>query len=123
MTEQRPVDAAAIVFDPAKEMISLGKIKLNKISMHLHNFRENAEVELLVSPQDVAAIFGRDHGTWIEDILDIRRIDDSHGIHFDGQFLKGMPVFDHCEQGHNKPIEKEIVQVLQDLWITNFHFR
>ncbi|MCK5285472.1 MAG: hypothetical protein KAJ86_07810 [Alphaproteobacteria bacterium] len=105
-------------FNPANTMITVGKIQLNKTSQHLKYLPNEANAILLVSPKDISVIFKRDINTWIEDIKSIRSINENHDLHYDGNILTGMQVFDKCEGNkYNDPIEKAIANQLRAAWV------
>lgn len=106
----------AAAFKPANAMIPAGQVQFNKISPYLTDLPDEARAELLVSPKDTAVILERGLGRWIEDVQGIRSINEAHGLHFDGQILTGMQVFDKYEDGYSNAIEKEIAGQLRSAW-------
>ncbi len=104
-------------FNSVNAMISAGEVQLNKISQYLTDIPDEATAELLVSPKDTATILRRNLGRWVEDLKAIRRINEAHGLHSDGQLLKGMQVSDHDEEiGYWKPAEEYIAVELRAAW-------
>ena len=98
-----PSSPSPQVLDPANALINAGLVQLNKISPYLSHLPDTAMAEFLISPKSTATIAGRgltSHKglrSFLEDIASIRNIGTNHGIHFNGQALTGMQIFDRPE--------------------------
>lgn len=106
----------AKAFDPANAMVLVGVVQLNKASQYLTDLPDAAKAEFLVSPKSTAKIFGRGLGTWNEDTASVRGIDASHGIHFDGQALAGMQIFDRPRNATGVTYEEALAKEIRAAW-------
>ncbi len=103
-------------FNPANAVIKVGLVQLNKISQYLTDLPDTAKAEFLVSPKSTATIFGRGLGVWNEDTASVRGIDASHGIHFDGQALAGMQIFDRPRNAPGVTYEEALAKEIRAAW-------
>lgn len=106
----------AKAFDPANAMITVGLVQLNKVSRYLRNLPNEARAEYLISPKSTATLLGRGLGTWNKDTARIRSIDASHGLHFNGQALTGMQIFDRPSDARSVPYEKAWADKVRADW-------
>lgn len=106
----------AAAFNPANAVVKVGQVQLNKVSEFLADLPDTAKAELLVAPKDTAKIFGRGLGTFKEDTAGIRKIDESHGIHVDGQPLTGMQIFDRPDGAEYITYEQAWAQEVRAAW-------
>lgn len=105
-------------FSPANAMVLVGVVQLNKISQYLIDLPDEAKAEYILSPKSTATLFGRDLGTFNEDTASIRGIDASHGLHFNGQALTGMQIFDRPSNAQGVPYEKAWADKIRADWET-----
>ena len=106
----------AKAFDPANAMINVGPVQLNKASRYLADLPDNAKGEFIVSPKSTAALLGRDIGTFNEDTASIRAIDESFGLHYEGQVLTGMQIFDRPENAPDVTYEQAWASEVRAAW-------
>jgi hypothetical protein len=113
VTQSSPTAAA---FNPANAVVKAGQVQLNKVSQYLSDLPDTAKAELLVSPKDTAKIFDRGISTFNKDTASIRTIDESHGIHHEGQALTGMQIFDRPETDEDVTYEQAWAKEVRSAW-------
>jgi len=91
MTSSSPTAKA---FNSALAAVVVGDVQVCKLSPYLSDISDKVYAKLLVAPQYTHTIFGRGLGTFYRDTDSIRKINERHGIHHDGQCLMGMDIYD-----------------------------
>lgn len=132
-----PATVSKKAFNLANAMVSNGEVKLGTLSVYLReankyfpNLITKDEVDLLadhsatllVAPKDTATLFDRDLGTFNEDTASIRKINESHGLHHNGQILKGMDIADRAtdapadnyEKNWSREVVKDFMRAVND---------
>ncbi len=104
-------------FHPANAMVPVGEIMINAVSTYLSDLPDTAIAELLVAPRDTAYFFDGRAGSFFKDIDRIRRIDEKHGIHYAGQVLKGMSLYDYPEWDRTFSYEKMLADKFRDAFV------
>lgn len=107
---------AAASLDPANALVSAGKVQLNKLSPYLADLPDTAQALLLVAPKDSSAIWEQKPGTWNDEIEHIRTIPKTHGMHYEGKTLGGMPLSDRPRTAPHDPYEKAWAKQISLLW-------
>lgn len=102
--------------DPANAMVKIGEVQMNKLSIYLAHFPDEAVADLLVAPKDTASIFNRGYGSWEDDIHDIRRIGDRQGLHYNGQVLRGMEIVDRPDYAPKQSYEQDWANTVIMTW-------
>ncbi len=110
-------------FNPANKLLLVGTIPLNQSDPYLSDLSPEAQARYLITPQGTADIFNRGRGTWLRDVADIRRIDESHEFHYEDQIVTGLEIYDHSETAHHPRsldhfivYEKERASVIRAGW-------
>ena len=91
-------------FDPAKQLISMGSAQLNRTGRGLGDVDSRVMVETAITQLSEAEMSGRDAfdlSIWLNAIKNIREIDESNGLHWNGQPMVGAQIFDHYEGDHS----------------------
>lgn len=105
--------------NPANQLISGGRVQLNKTDEYLSDLPNSAQAELLWFPKSGGEIFRDGPGdlaNWLTEINNIRSINENHEFHAHGEVIKGMQVFDHYEAGHSTKYGEARADTIKQAW-------
>ncbi len=111
-----PFIRPATAFNPVNAVISIGMVRVNKISQHLAGLADEVKAQFLVSPKSTAVLFRCAPGTWHEDVDRIGKINARHGLHFKGRQLVGLKISDGPRGSSLLTYERAAAKEIKAAW-------